>query len=91
MTRRERLNRVDLGEYLNGDDPNLSAVTCYGFQSLKIRSGHGACVVLRPCGVEVSTSNERYHWSNVIKAASYLPEKKPAETPSPERREGTRA
>jgi hypothetical protein len=28
---------------------------------------------LRPCGVEVSISEGRYHWSEVIKAASYLP------------------
>ncbi len=30
-----------------------------------------ADVFVRPCGVEVSTSIERYHWSRVIKAASY--------------------
>jgi len=30
-----------------------------------------AGVFVRPCGVEVSTSIERYHWSRVIKAASY--------------------
>jgi hypothetical protein len=27
---------------------------------------------LRPCGTEDSASRMRHHWSNVIKAASYL-------------------
>ncbi len=27
---------------------------------------------LRPCGREDSASRKRHHWSNVIKAASYL-------------------
>ena len=32
----------------------------------------GGVILLRPCGVESSTPGRRYHWSNVIKAASYL-------------------
>ena len=34
--------------------------------------GDGTPIVLRPCGIEVSASRMRHHWSNVIKAASYL-------------------
>ena len=34
--------------------------------------GDGAVVVVRPCGAGVSTSDQRYHWSKVVKAASYL-------------------
>ena len=33
---------------------------------------NGILIVVRPCGVEVSASDERHHWSKVVKAASYL-------------------
>jgi hypothetical protein len=39
---------------------------------MAVAHGNGVAILLRPCGVEVSTSRGRYHWSNVIKAASYL-------------------
>src|SRR6266700_3831839 len=36
-----------------------------------VRTGRAA-LPLRPCGIEDCVSRMRHHWSNVIKAASYL-------------------